>query len=140
MPIQITVGGRFRFMAEFEERDAPKTVAAFKRLLPYRQKLIQARWSGESCWIPLGDFRLDVGFENHTSHPAPGEILWYPGGISETELLFSYGDTMFASKVGQLAGNHFLTVVEGRDQLAAMGRTVLYEGAQDIVFEAANRR
>ena len=140
MTIRITVGGKFTFQAEFEERDAPKTVAAFKRLLPYRQKLIQARWSGESCWIPLGDFRLDVGFENHTSHPAPGEILWYPGGISETELLFPYGDTMFASKVGQLAGNHFLTVVEGRDQMAAMGRTVLYEGAQDIVFEAANRR
>jgi len=135
MGIQITVGGRFRFEARFEERDAPKTVAAFQKLLPYRQKLIQARWSGESCWIPLGDFKLDVGFENHTSHPAPGEILWYPGGISETELLFPYGDTLFASKVGQLAGNHFLTIVEGRDQLAAMGRTVLYEGAQEIAFE-----
>jgi hypothetical protein len=133
--IRITVGAKYTFTAEFEERDAPKTVAAFKRLLPYRQKLIQARWSGESCWIPLGDFKLDVGFENHTSHPSPGQILWYPGGISETELLFPYGDTMFASKVGQLAGNHFLTVVEGQDQLAAMGRTVLYEGAQDIVFE-----
>ncbi|HMC56709.1 MAG TPA: DUF3830 family protein [Gemmatimonadaceae bacterium] len=135
MAIQILVGTSFRFSAEFEEEKAPKTVAAFKKLLPYRQKLIQARWSGESCWIPLGEFRLDVGFENHTSHPAPGEILWYPGGISETELLFPYGDTVFASKVGQLAGNHFLTVLEGQDQLAAMGRTVLYEGAQDIVFE-----
>jgi hypothetical protein len=136
MPIQITVGSRYRFRAAFEERDAPKTVAAFTRLLPYRQKLIQARWSGEACWIPLGDFKLDVGFENHTSHPAPGEILWYPGGISETELLFPYGNTLFASKVGQLAGNHFLTIVEGGEQLAAMGRTVLYEGAQDIAFEA----
>ena len=143
MRIEITVGGKFRFAAEFEEEKAPKTVAAFRKLLPYRQKLIQARWSGESCWIPLGDFKLDVGvgggFENHTSHPAPGEILWYPGGISETELLFPYGNTLFASKVGQLAGNHFLTVVEGRDQLAAMGRTVLYEGAQEIVFEVAER-
>jgi len=136
MQIQITVGGRFHFGAKFEEEKAPKTVAAFNKLLPYHQKLIQARWSGESCWIPLGDFKLDVGFENHTSHPAPGQILWYPGGISETELLFPYGDTLFASKVGQLAGNHFLTVVKGGDQLAAMGRMVLYEGAQEIVFEA----
>src|SRR4029079_13284044 len=102
MTVHITVGGRFHFDAEFEEK-APKTVAAFQKLLPYRQKLIQARWSGESCWIPLGDFKLDLGVaggvENHTSHPAPGEILWYPGGISETELLFPYGNTLFASKV-----------------------------------------
>jgi tRNA(Glu) U13 pseudouridine synthase TruD len=41
---------------------------------------------------------------------------------------------MFASKLGQLAGNHFLTVVEGMDKLPEMGRRVLYEGAQEIVF------
>jgi hypothetical protein len=133
--IRITVGDSLRFVARFETDLAPKTVAAFRRLLPYRQRLIQARWSGEAGWIPLGDFRLEVGAENHTSHPAPGQILWYPGGISETELLFPYGATLFASKVGQLAGNHFLTVVEGAEQLAEMGRRVLYEGAQPIIFE-----
>jgi hypothetical protein len=129
--------GSFSFTARMEQDDAPKTCAAFRELLPYRQKLIHARWSGEACWIPLGEFALGVGFENHTSHPAPGEILWYPGGFSETELLFPYGATMFASKLGQLAGNHFLTVVEGREQLRALGHKVLWEGAQDIVFELA---
>lgn len=133
--IRIRVGHHFAFVAEFQERDAPRTVAAFRTLLPYRQKLVHCRWSGEGCWIPLGDFTLEVPYENHTSHPAPGEILWYPGGFSETELIFAYGDVLFSSKLGQLAGNHFLTVVEGQDQLSAMGRTVLYEGAQDIVFE-----
>ena len=113
----------------------PQTCAAFRALLPYHQKLIHARWSGEACWIPLGEFALGVGFENHTSHPAPGEVLWYPGGFSETELLFPYGATMFASKLGQLAGNHFLTIVEGREQLRELGRMVLWQGAQDIVFE-----
>lgn len=132
--ITITVGKEFQFVAEFQERHAPKTVAAFKVLLPYTQKLVHCRWSGEGCWIPLGDFKLDVGYENHTSHPAPGEILWYPGGFSETELIFAYGDVMFSSKLGQLAGNHFLTIVEGADALAEMGRKVLYEGAQDIEF------
>jgi hypothetical protein len=130
--------GPFAFTARLEEDLAPKTCAAFSGLLPYRQKLIHARWSGEACWIPLGEFALGVGFENHTSHPAPGEVLWYPGGFSETELLFPYGATMFASKLGQLAGNHFLTIVEGRGQLRELGRKVLWEGAQDILFELAS--
>jgi hypothetical protein len=132
--LRITVGS-LQFIARLEETAAPVTCAAFKSLLPFRNKLIQARWSGEAAWIPLGDLNLKLGFENHTSYPAPGEILLYPGGYSETEILFPYGGTRFASKMGQLAGNHFLTIVEGRDQLPALGRLVLWEGAQDIVFE-----
>ena len=105
-------------------------------MLPLHTRLIQARWSGEAAWIPFGELDLDLGYENHTSHPAPGHLLLYPGGISETEILFPYGSTLFASKMGQLAGNHFLTVVEGREQLREIGRLVLWEGAQDILFEA----
>jgi hypothetical protein len=130
------MAGPFEFTARFEEESAPRTCAAFKALLPFRNKIIQARWSGEAAWIPLGDRQMGVGFENHTSHPAPGEILLYPGGYSETEILFPYGATKFASKLGQLAGNHFLTVVEGREHLRALGRLVLWDGAQDIAFES----
>ena len=134
--LRITVGGQFVYTARMESELAPQTCAAFERLLPYQQKLIHVRWSGEGCWIPMGDFELGVGFENHTSHPSRGDILFYPGGYSETEILFPYGSACFASKMGQLAGNHFLTVLEGHDQLAAMGRAVLWQGAQDIVFAA----
>jgi len=130
----ITVGP-LTFIARLEETDAPETCAAFSKLLPFRSKIIHARWSGEAAWIPMGDFSLGVGYENHTSHPAPGEIIFYPGGYSETEILFPYGGARFASKLGQLAGNHFLTVIEGREQLRELGRLVLWEGAQDIVFE-----
>jgi hypothetical protein len=42
-----------------------------------------------------------------------------------------------ASKVGQLAGNHFLRVVEGKENLRALGEMCLWEGAQDILFEHA---
>jgi hypothetical protein len=47
-----------------------------------------------------------------------------------------YGGTRFASKLGQLAGNHFATVVEGNAQLQEMGRLVLWEGAQPLVLRA----
>ncbi len=133
--LRITVGSLV-FTARMEEADAPATCAAFRPLLPYRQKIIQARWSGEACWIPLGEYKLDVGFENATSYPAPGQLLFYPGGFSETEILFPYGACCFASKLGQLAGNHFLTVEGGREHLRELGRLVLWQGAQDIIFEA----
>ena len=127
--------GPFEFRARMEEESAPDTCAAFQRLLPFESRLIHVRWSGESCWVPMGDFETNLDFENHTSHPAPGQILWYPGGYSETEILFPYGGTLFASIVGQLAGNHFLTITEGGEQLRELGRTVLWEGALDIVFD-----
>ncbi|NBQ87112.1 MAG: DUF3830 family protein [Betaproteobacteria bacterium] len=139
MKVRITAGG-YQFIAQTVD-EAPHTVAAFAKLLPYRQKLIHVRWSGEGCWIPLGDYVLEhdgkpLGFENATSHPAPGDILFYPGGYSETEIIMAYGACCFASKLGQLAGNHFLTITEGRDNLRKLGVKVLWEGAQDVLFEA----
>ncbi|HTV28073.1 MAG TPA: DUF3830 family protein [Xanthobacteraceae bacterium] len=127
--------GPYEFEARMEEEAAPKTCAKFASLLPYRQQIIHVRWSGEGCWIPLGDLDLGLSYENHTSHPAPGDIILYPGGISETEILLAYGGVCFASKVGQLAGNHFLTIVGGRENLTALGKLTLWKGAQDIVFE-----
>ncbi len=132
--LKISAGG-FVFKARLEEEKAPKTCRAFLKLLPFKNKIIHVRWSGEAVWIPLGDFDLGLGYENHTSHPSIGEILLYPGGISETEILLPYGSTSFSSKVGQLAGNHFLTIVEGNEKLTELGRKVLWEGAQDIIFE-----
>jgi Protein of unknown function (DUF3830) len=135
--LKITAGP-YEFRARLESDSAPETCAAFEQLLPFRQKVIPTRWSGESTWIPLGDFDLGIDYENPTSHPAPGEILAYPGGgLSETEILLPYGGCMFSSKAGQLAGNHFLTVVEGQENLRPLGERTLWEGAQDIVFERA---
>jgi hypothetical protein len=132
--IRITVGPLV-FVARLEEAQAPKTCAAFRGLLPFHNKLVQARWSGESAWIPLGDFDIGLEPEHTTSRPEPGQLLFYPHGISETEILFPYGVTVFASKFGQLAGNHFATIIEGQEQLPELGRLVLWEGAQPIVFE-----
>jgi len=127
--------GPLDFTARWEDAAAPRTCAAFARLLPFRRRLIQARWSGEAGWIPLGDLDLGVGTENATGEPAPGAVLFYPAGISETEILFPYGPTRFASVKGPLAGNHFLTIVEGHERLPEVGRLLCWDGAQDITFE-----
>ncbi|ORY56909.1 uncharacterized protein BCR38DRAFT_528289 [Pseudomassariella vexata] len=136
-PTILITAGPHQFLALFEP-SAPQTISAFQKLLPYRQKLIHVRWSGEGLWVPLGDKDFGVPFENHTSHPSAGQILLYPGGFSETELLFCYGGVAFASKMGPLAANHFLTIVEGGEELKELGTRVLWEGAQDVVFEVAD--
>jgi hypothetical protein len=130
------VAGEFEFEARLEEEAAPKTVAALRKLLPLESQLVQARWSGEAAWVPMG-FELDLGIgpENANSYPAAGELLLYPGGVSEVEILFPYGATCFASKMGQLAGNHFATVQVGQERLVELGRRVLWEGAHDIRFD-----
>jgi hypothetical protein len=133
--LRITAG-EFEFLARLEETKAQRTVAVLRGLLPLESKLVQARWSGESAWVPLGwELDLELGPENATTYPAPGELLLYPGGLSEVEILFPYGATNFASKMGQLAGNHFATIESGADRLAELGNALLWNGAQAIRFE-----
>lgn len=134
--LKITAGG-LEFTGHFETALAPRTVAAFRKHIPYSSQIVHVRWSGEGVWVPLGDTDFGVGYENHTSHPAPGHIILYPGGISETEILLAYGGVDFSSKMGQLAGNHFITLTEGLENLPALGKAVLWEGAKPIVFESA---
>lgn len=132
--LEITAGG-FSFKARFEEEMAPKTVKVFReKLLPLDSRIIHVRWSGQAGWIPFGELDLGLAPENGTCYPHPGEVVLYPGGVSETEILLAYGYVNFASKAGQLAGNHFATIYEGNENLAALGEKFLWEGAQEISF------
>lgn len=136
MKLKITAGP-FVFDAVLETEKAPETCKAFIERLPFEGQIVHVRWSGEGVWVPLGDYNFGVGYENHTSHPAPGQIILYPGGISETEILLAYGGVDFSSKMGQLAGNHFITVTSNLENLAVLGNKTLWEGAQQIRFEVA---
>jgi len=132
--IQMRIG-RFLFTVALHEEEAPKTCAAILSVLPITGKVIHARWSGEAVWLPMDRFRIQIGLENATSHPSRGDLLFYPGFISEKEMLIPYGSTCFASKVGQLEGNHFASIVDGVERLGEMGQKVLWEGAQRIRIE-----
>src|SRR6185437_8168177 len=126
--IRLTVGDRV-LSGVLEEERAPATCAAFLGLLPLSAKLLQARWSGEAAWVPLGDLAVGVGAENAVHRPKPGQLLLYPRGASETEILVPYGETAFAAKVGPLSGNHFLTLAGVDAELAEIGQRVLWKGA-----------
>jgi Protein of unknown function (DUF3830) len=117
-----------------EDERAPATCEAFVTILPLRAHLLQARWSGEAAWVPLGPLDLGVRAENQLNRPRPGQVLFYPAGESETEVLLPYGVAVFAAVCGPLSGNHFLTIDGQAAQLREIGRRVLWGGAQDIEF------
>ncbi|MEM9046779.1 MAG: DUF3830 family protein [Pseudomonadota bacterium] len=130
----MTIDGT-EFPAQLDREAAPQTCEAFLAALPFVSQIVHVRWSGEAVWMPLGDLDFGVGFEDATSHPSPGQVILYPGGISETEILIAYGPCCFACKAGQIAGNPFLTITEGLDKLAEIGRATLWKGAHDIRFD-----
>jgi hypothetical protein len=132
--MKITIAGQ-AFDAVFETSKSPASCAAFRAAMPFESRVVHVRWSGEGLWIPLGDMDFEVGYEDATAYPAPGQILLYPKSVSETEILIAYGSLHFASKAGTLAGNHFATIVDNLERLREIGVATLWEGAKPIRFE-----
>lgn len=123
------------FEAIFERHKSPKTCEVFQKHMPFVGNVVHVRWSGEGIWVPLGDKNFAVEYEEATSYPAPGQVLLYPKGKSETEILIAYGCVQFASKAGTLAGNHFATITSDLEKLREIGVATLWEGKKSIVFK-----
>ena len=132
--MKITIADQV-FDARLESEKSPATCAVFEASMPFESRVVHVRWSGEAIWIPLGDLDFEVGYEDATAYPTPGQILLYPRGRSETEILIAYGSVHFASKAGTLAGNHFATITGGLGRLREVGVATLWEGARPIRFE-----
>lgn len=134
MMLKLTIGEHV-FKAKLHTDKAPETCRLLMERMPIKGKAIQARWSGEAAWLQMNPYGIEAPQENATSYPGPGQLLYYPGGVSEKEILIPYGSAIFASKFGLLPGNHFATIVEGVELLEAMGEMVLWKGGQDIKLE-----
>jgi hypothetical protein len=124
----------YKFDAVFEELNSPNTCEVFRKVIPFAAQVVHVRWSGEGMWIPLGEMDFAVKLEDATSYPTPGQLLLYPKGKSETEILIAYGSVHFASKAGSLAGNHFATITSDLEKLKEIGVSTLWEGSKNIIF------
>ena len=82
----------------------------------------------------MGNRRIGLCAENTTSRPLPGQILLYPGDPSEMEILIPYGQTVFSSKFGELAGNHVATIAEPEATLRHLGEEIWWHGAREVVI------
>lgn len=134
MNIKVTIGD-IVLKAKLHDDKAPETCRLLVANMPITGKIIQARWSGEAAWLQMDSYGIETPQENATSYPGTGQLLYYPGGISEKEILIPYGSAIFASKFGLLPGNHFATITEGVEDLEEMGQKVLWEGAQSITLD-----
>ncbi|TFH18535.1 DUF3830 family protein [Candidatus Bathyarchaeota archaeon] len=134
MMLKITIGETV-FKAKLHTNKAPETCKLLIEKMPITGKVIQARWSGEAAWLQMDPYDVKAPQENATSYPGPGQLLYYPGGVSEKEILIPYGSACFASKFGLLPGNHFATIIEGVELLEKMGEKILWSGAQSITIE-----
>lgn len=115
---------------------APETCKWFLARLPFKVTMIQAAWSGMAIFCGLDNSAKRIPFESATSYPAKGEVLMYPGNeLGNTgEIYIPYGGNRFACPIGQIAGNHFLTIEEGIERLPEFGRFVRHKGAQEMQF------
>jgi hypothetical protein len=127
--------GEYVFKARLHRDEVPVTCERLLSVMPITGRVIQARWSGEAVWLQMDPYGVEAPLENQTSHPRWGELLYYPGGVSEKEILIPYGSACFSSKFGMLSGSHFATIVEGLDRLREMGERVLWEGSKPVRIE-----
>ncbi|MBY7144203.1 DUF3830 family protein [Virgibacillus sp. NKC19-3] len=129
--------GDYIFVAELDEEGTPETSKWFLKQLPMEISVIQAAWSGPAVFSDLNWIGYDVPFEKATSYPLPSQVVFYPGDEkgNSGEIYIPYGGNCFACPRGQLAGNPFLHIIEGEEQLPEFGKKVRHEGAQKITFE-----
>lgn len=133
--------GTERFRARLRRELAPRSCECLLSLLPYSGNVIHARWSGEALWSPLSGTlppELRLPPENARHQPAPGEVLLFAGQRSEPELLIVYGRSRFASAAGALEGNPVLSIEDGLERVAQLGREVLWNGAKPLSIEVSS--
>ena len=129
--------GRFEFVARFESEKAPKTCAKFRSMLPYKERIIHVRWSGEGCWIPLGD--LDLGLAVREPHQLSGAGRDHPLSrrLQRDRDSARLWRRAFCEQSRPARRQPFS---DGRSKAATnlrpLGEHVLWHGAQDILFEA----
>ena len=93
------------FGARSEEDVARETVAAFRRMLLLQPEIDpRGAASGQGGWTPSGDPHVGIGAENATRYPSPGELIFYPGGASETSSCSRTAMSRSRARPGALAG------------------------------------
>ncbi|MBL7765932.1 MAG: DUF3830 family protein [Chitinophagaceae bacterium] len=120
---------RFRYYNE----EAPQTVAAFHRALPFSKSMMHARISGMEIWTDEAP-SLFIPQENASVFCLPGEVVIGPALPARCKTSQCMG-IYYGEGKGLDACNIFAIVLEeDRTLLAALGERIWKKGMMEVKF------
>jgi hypothetical protein len=116
--------------------DAPRTVSALWRLLPLRERTIQARWSGDA-WRTEANYELltrDDPVENPAERLAAGDVIYYPGYKSGLfKVAFAYGPAQWlAPFMVPLSVSRIGRIDTNLDQFVERCQRIIFDGPLEV--------
>jgi hypothetical protein len=118
------------------ENEAPHTVGAFLKALPFTRTFYHARVSGQEIWIDDAP-RLDIIQENASVFTEPGEIVIGPLKPTRAKTAGCLG-IYYGEGRGLDGCNIFGKVLEeDLPLLKKLGDNIWKKGAQQLTFEKA---
>ena len=128
-------GGSFE--AELLDELAPKTCQAFWDLLPLRQRVGHAKFSGHVLYIFPG-ITLDVMENSRCVGVIPGEILFNPHLTNKPahpkEVIFVYGPALIRDSFGYAPSNLFARITQNVEEFTKIGKRIDEEGREYVVI------
>jgi hypothetical protein len=126
-------GIRIRFSYYLDE--APLSVAAFDRILPFSIGFYHARTSGQEFWV-ANAFTFDVPQENASVFTEPGELVLGPMKPARAKAMNGSIGVYYGEGKGLDAANIFARVLpDDAEALKQLGEKIWKEGIQELRFE-----
>jgi hypothetical protein len=146
--VRITLGG-VEALAELDERDAPRTTAWLKRILPVERQAVHSMENGREVYVVLDD--QDIPDENQTIYQTVGDLVVYykpaifvqpewPRDVRNYPVIgFVYErDSAIRGISGPLATNLVGRITEGLDALAHEAPRMRREGMGKMKISVAS--
>lgn len=135
--LQLTVGGVIA-QAELYTDKAPQAVRALVAQLPFDDRTIQTRWSG-NAFRTEANFDLvprESGIENPIQRLVPGDLIYYRNyDLDLLKIGVAYGPAQWLGPyMYPRTVSHIGRVIDNRDALAVVCKRIIFEGPLDVRF------
>ncbi len=120
----------------YYQLEAPCSVAAFNKVLPFTIHFYHARTSGQEIWV-ANAFTFDIIQENASVFTQPGEVVLGPLKPSRAAAMGGSIGIYYGEGKGLDAANIFAKVIaEDAELLKQLGESIWKNGQQELTFEA----
>ncbi|GGM49324.1 hypothetical protein GCM10012275_20210 [Longimycelium tulufanense] len=160
MPRHVTITLEHRgvsCVAELLDKDAPRTCTAVWEALPLAGDAFHAKYARHEVYTMVPGFgEYEVGLENSTVTPIPGDVVYFSfpdgtldrrfkeergiaalPGVVDLAIFYGRNNLLLNGDVGWVPGNVFATVVDGLSRMAEACHDVWRSGSvgERLVFQ-----